>query len=185
MATGLLPGQAEDATPRPGYAPDEFTLIERYKTKAAELNAVLDFDVSWHTVQRKRLQYEKSGVWGLVDKRRTRMPSLYGRCDSRVVDVLWQLVREREGKVPITGSALFTLVRRTVRREYGPVLRVPPDTTLYKLLDRLGIKVTDLRSASRRKLGTGNTPGPPFGTTTAVAPGELVQIDSTDLDVKV
>ncbi|MGW3399539.1 hypothetical protein [Streptomyces hydrogenans] len=185
VATGLLPGQAEDATPRPGYAPDEFTLIERYKTKAAELNAVLDFDVSWHTVQRKRLQYEKSGVWGLVDKRRTRMPSLYGRCDPRVVDVLCQLVREREGKVAITGSALFTLVRRTVRREYGAALKVPPDTTLYKLLDRLGIKVTDLRSASRRRPGAVNTPEPPFGTSTAVAPGELVQVDSTELDVKV
>jgi hypothetical protein len=185
VTTGLLPGQAQDATPRPGYAPGEFTLIERYKTKAAELNAVLDFDVSWHTVQRKRLQYEKNGVWGLVDKRRTRMPSLYGRCDPRMVDVLLQLVREREGKVAITGSALFTLVRRTVRREYGPAMKVPPDTTLYKLLDRLGIKVTDLRSASRRKPGAGNTPRPPFGTTTAVAPGELVQIDSTELDVKV
>ncbi|MFF2780899.1 integrase [Streptomyces sp. NPDC058052] len=185
VATGLLPGQAEDATPRPGYAPDEFTLIERYKTKAAELNAVLDFDVSWHTVQRKRLQYEKSGVWGLVDKRRTRMPSLYGRCDPRVVDVLCQLIREREGKVAVTGSALFTLVRRTVRREYEAGVKVPPDTTLYKLLDRLGIKVTDLRSASRRRSGAGNTPAPPFGTSTAVAPGELVQVDSTDLDVKV
>ncbi|MFF0484978.1 integrase [Streptomyces sp. NPDC004435] len=185
VATGLLPGQAEDATPRPGYAPDEFTLIERYRTKAAELNAVLDFDVSWHTVQRKRLQYEKSGVWGLVDKRRTRMPSLYGRCDPRVVDVLWQLVREREGKVAITGSALFTLVRRTVRREFGAALKVPPDTTLYKLLDRIGIKVTDLRSASRRRPGAGNTPAPPYGTSTAVAPGELVQVDSTELDVKV
>ncbi|MFF9795353.1 hypothetical protein [Streptomyces bacillaris] len=185
VATGLLPGQAEDATPRPGYAPSEFTLIERYKAKAAELNTVLDFDVSWHTVQRKRLQYEKQGIWGLVDKRRTRMPSLYGRCDPRVVDALLQLVREREGKTAITASALFVLLRRTVRREYETAVKVPPDTTLYKLLDRLGIKVKDLRAATRRRLDAGNRPGPPFGTTTAVAPGELVQIDSTDLDVKV
>ncbi|MEI5011711.1 hypothetical protein RB196_34580 [Streptomyces sp. PmtA] len=185
VATGLLPGQPEDATPRPGYAPDEFTLIERYKTKAAELHAVLDFDVSWHTVQRKRLQYEKNGVWGLVDKRRTRMPSLYGRADPRMVDVLLRLVKEREGKTAITASALFVLLRRMVRSEYKNAVKVPPDSTLYKLLDRLGIKVKDLRAATRRRLDAGNRPGPPFGTTTAVAPGELVQIDSTDLDVKV
>jgi hypothetical protein len=104
VSTGLLPHQPEDATPRPGYAPDEFTLIERYKTKAAELNAVLDFDVSWHTVQRKRLQYEKKGIWGLVDKRRTRMPSLHGRADPRVVDVLLALVKAREDKTAITAA---------------------------------------------------------------------------------
>lgn len=185
VSTGLLPHQPEDATPRPGYAPDEFTLIERYKTKAAELNAVLDFDVSWHTVQRKRLQYEKKGIWGLVDKRRTRMPSLYGRADPRVVDVLLALVKYREDKTAITASALFVQLRRAVRSTYKQTVTVPPDTTLYKLLDRLGIKVKDLRAPTRRRLDVGNRPAPPFGLTTALAPGELVQIDSTDLDIKV
>ncbi|MGC5008827.1 hypothetical protein [Streptomyces sp. DT203] len=185
VSTGLLPNQPEDATPRPGYAPGEFTLIERYKTKAAELNAVLDLDVSWHTVQRKRLKYDKKGIWGLVDKRRTRMPSLHGRADPRVVDALLALVRDRAGKTAITASALFVLLRRTVRSTYGQAVEVPPNTTLYKLLDRLGIKVKDLRAPTRRRLDVVNRPAPPFSLTTALAPGELVQIDSTDLDVKV
>ncbi|MFE0630861.1 integrase [Streptomyces sp. NPDC058864] len=183
--TGLLPGQPEDATPRPGYDPDAFTLIERYKTKAAELNAVLDFDVSWHTVQRKRLDYHKHGIWGLVDKRRTRTPSLHGRNDPRVVDALLALIDARSGKSAITASGLFVLLRREVRTRYGDTVTVPPDTTLYKLLDRLGIKVKDLRAPTRRRMDRSNRPGPPFGVTTALAPGELVQIDSTDLDVKV
>ncbi|MFF1962472.1 integrase [Streptomyces sp. NPDC058232] len=185
VSTGLLPNQPEDATPRPGYAPGEFTLIERYKTKAAELNAVLDLEVSWHTVQRKRLKYDKKGIWGLVDKRRTRMPSLHGRADPRVVDALLALVRDRAGKTAITASALFVLLRRTVRSTYGQAVEVPPNTTLYKLLDRLGIKVKDLRAPTRRRLDVVNRPAPPFSLTTALAPGELVQIDSTDLDVKV
>ncbi|MEU6182958.1 hypothetical protein [Streptomyces coeruleorubidus] len=183
--TGLLPNQPDDATPRPGYAPDEFTLIERYKTKAAELNAVLEWEVSWHTVQRKRLKYVEKGIWGLVDKRRTRMPSLYGRTDPRVVDALLALADARRGRTAITASALFVLLRRSVRSSYGPAVVVPPNTTLYKLLDRLGIKVKDLRAPTRRRLDTANRPGPPFSLTTALAPGELVQIDSTDLDVKV
>ncbi|MFE0824248.1 hypothetical protein [Streptomyces sp. NPDC058847] len=183
--TGLLPGVPEDAAPRPGYAPDEFTLIDRYKTKAAELNAVLDWDVSWHTVQRKRLKYVEKGIWGLVDKRRTRMPSLYGRTDPRVVDALLALADARRGKTAITASALFVLLRRSVRSSYGTAVKVPPNTTLYKLLDRLGIKVKDLRAATRRRLDAAGRPGAPFSLTTALAPGELVQIDSTDLDVKV
>lgn len=183
--TGLLPNQPEDATPRPGYATDEFTLIERYKIKAAELNAVLDFDVSWHTVQRKRLQYKEKGIWGLVDKRRTRMPSLHGRNDPRVVDALLALVKAREGQTAITASALFVLLRRSVRSTYKEPVKVPPNTTLYKLLDRLGIKVKDLQAPTRKRLDAANRPAPPFSLTTALAPGELVQIDSTDLDIKV
>lgn len=185
VETGLLPGQPEDAVPRPGYDPDEFTLIERYKTKAAELNAVLDFDVSWHTVQRKRLQYKKGGVWGLVDKRRTRTPSLYGRTDTRVVDALMAVIDGRARKSAITATGVFVLLRREVRSRYGNAVTVPPNTTLYKLLDRLGIKVKDLRAPTRRRMDLTNRPTPPFGVTTALAPGELVQIDSTDLDVKV
>lgn len=187
VSTGLLPRQPEGAVPRPGYAPDEFTLIERYKTKAAELNAVLDFDVSWHTVQRKRLQYEKKGIWGLVDKRRTRMPSLYGRTDPCVVDTLLALVKERERqRMPaITASALFVQLRRSVRAAEGRSVKVPPATTLYKLLERLGIKVRDLRTPDRLRLKAAGGPGRAFSLTTALAPGELVQIDSTDLDIKV
>ncbi|MGX5397163.1 integrase [Streptomyces anulatus] len=182
VSSGLLPGVAEDAVPRPGYAPAEYTLIERYKTKAAELNAVLDWDVSWHTVQRKRLKYVEMGIWGLVDKRRTRVSSLYGRTDSRVVDTLLSLADEQRG---ITASALFVLLRRSVHSSYKSAVKVPPDTTLYKLLDRLGIKVKDLRGSARRRLDAAGGPRPVFSVTMSLAPGQLVQIDSTDLDVKV
>ncbi|RNG17861.1 transposase [Streptomyces botrytidirepellens] len=184
VETGLLPGQPQDATPRPGYG-EKCTLIERYKTKAAELNAVLDFDVSWHTVQRKRLQYQKDGVWGLVDKRRTRTPSLYGRTDPRVVDALMTVIDGRAGKSAITATGVFVMLRREVRSLYKGAVTVPPDTTLYKLLDRLGIKVKDLSAPTRRRMDLTNRPAPPFSVTTALAPGEVVQIDSTDLDVKV
>nr|PPQ62047.1 integrase [Streptomyces sp. QL37] len=182
VCTGLLPGVPENAVPRPGYAPAEYTLIERYKTKAAELNAVLDWKVSWHTVQRKRLKYAEMGIWGLVDKRRTRTSSLYGRTDSRVVDALLALADEQRG---ITASALFVLLRRSVKSSYKSAVKVPPDTTLYKLLDRLGIKVTDLRGLTRLRLGAAGRPRAAFSVTMALAPGQLVQIDSTDLDVKV
>ncbi|MCQ9178647.1 DDE-type integrase/transposase/recombinase [Streptomyces sp. IBSBF 2953] len=184
--TGLLPGVPEGSRPREGYDPDRFTLVERYQRKAAELSAVLEWTVSWKTVQRKRLAYKQDGIWGLVDKRCTRKSTLHGRTDSRVVDLLLAL-HERQAKEQAATDArtLFKNLRRTARARLGAGVKVPADPTLYALLKRLGIDALQLRDPTRRRKDRLNRPAPPFGVTTATAPGELVQIDSTALDVKV
>ncbi|KPI08371.1 hypothetical protein OK074_3668 [Actinobacteria bacterium OK074] len=135
--TGLLPGRPEGAPPRPGYDPARHTLVERYHAKAAELSGLLDSRVSWHTVQRKRLTYRDHGLWGLVDKRRTRTRSLYGQTDPHVVDLLLDLVEQRAGRPGMTARELFALLRHRV----GDDSPVPAEPTLYKLLARLGITV--------------------------------------------
>ncbi|MFB6554268.1 integrase [Streptomyces sp. NPDC056405] len=184
--TGLLPGVPEGSRPREGYDPDRFTLVQRYQRKAAELSAVLEWTVSWKTVQRKRLAYKQDGIWGLVDKRCTRKSTLHGRTDSRVVDLLLAL-HERQAKEQAATDArtLFKNLRRTARARLGAGVKVPADPTLYALLKRLGIYALQLRDPTRRRKDRLNRPAPPFGVTTATAPGELVQIDSTALDVKV
>ncbi|HEY8986369.1 MAG TPA: integrase [Streptomyces sp.] len=186
VETGLLPGVPEGSRPREGYDPDRFTLVERYQRKAAELSAVLEWKVSWQTVQRKRLAFLKEDIWGLVDKRCTRKSTLHGRTDSRVVDLLLAL-HERQAKEQAATDArtLFKNLRRVVRARLGPAVKVPKDPTLYALLKRLGIDALQLRDPTRRRQDRLNRPAPPFGGTTATAPGELVQIDSTALDVKV
>jgi transposase InsO family protein len=184
--TGLPLDPLEGARPRPGYDPACFTLIERYRTKAAELNAVLDWRISWQTVQRKRLSYLEQGVWGLVDKRRTRGRSMYGRTDPQVVDLLLELVRRQQTKqIDITADKLFTDLRRAVRHRLGKQARVPANPTLYKLLARLGYDARNLGNPNRGRRGRPGRPPTPFSATTATAPGELVQIDSTALDVKI
>jgi len=184
--TGLLPGVPEGSTPREGYDPGRFTLVERYQRKAAELSTVLEWKVSWKTVQRKRLAFKQDGIWGLVDKRCTRKSTLHGRTDSRVVDLLLAL-HERQAKEQAATDArtLFKNLRRAARATLGQAVRVPADPTLYALLKRLGIDALQLRDPTRRRKDRFNRPAPPFGVTTATAPGELVQIDSTALDVKV
>ncbi|MEU9523273.1 integrase [Streptomyces sp. NPDC048224] len=186
VETGLLPGVPEGSRPREGYDPDRFTLVERYQRKAAELSAVLEWKVSWQTVQRKRLAFLKEDIWGLVDKRCTRKSTLHGRTDARVVDLLLAL-HERQAKEQAATDArtLFKNLRRVVRARLGPAVKVPKDPTLYALLKRLGIDALQLRDPTRRRKDRLNRPAPPFGVTTATAPGELVQIDSTALDVKV
>ncbi|WP_129291483.1 hypothetical protein [Streptomyces sp. N1] len=157
--TGLLPNMAEDATPREGYAPEQFTLIERYKAKALELNAVLDWDVSWHTVQRKRLLYREKGIWGLVDKRRTRTPSLF-RTD-----------RFASGRRPVGAGggpgrkggdhgvgavrAVAALSARQLRQEGGRAA----EHDAVQAAGPVGISVRDLRAPTRRRL---EAPGGPL-----------------------
>jgi hypothetical protein len=151
--TGLLPGRPSDAPPRPGYDPARHTLVERYRTKAAELSGLLDCKVSWHTVQRKRLTYRDRGLWGLVDKRRTRSKSLYGQTDPQVVDLLLDLVEQRAGRPGMTARELFALLRHSV----GDDSRVPAEPTLYKLLARLGITVD--RQHGPARIGPSEIPG--------------------------
>ncbi|WP_371601190.1 hypothetical protein [Streptomyces sp. NBC_00564] len=184
--TGLLPDVPDGSMPREGYDPERFTLVERYQRKAAELSAALGWKVSWKTVQRKRLAFQKNDIWGLVDKRRTRPMTMHGRTDALVVDLLLAL-HERQAKEQAATDArtLFKDLRRAAKVSLGPAVKVPTDPTLYALLRRLGIDAMQLRDPTRRRKDRFNRPAPPFGVTTATAPGELVQIDSTALDVKV
>lgn|GEM_PF-657100 len=184
--TGLPPDAPAGTRPRPMYDPATTTFIERYQAKAAELHAVLGWSVSWQTVQAKRLAYRKKRtVAALVDGRSTKQRRLYGLTDARVVDQLLMLVdrQRRRMDTPSDARKLFKQLRRTVRAAHGESVKVPAEPTLYKLLQRLGIDARDLGgSRGGHRLAV---PGsvPPFSVTSATMPGELVQIDSTDLDI--
>jgi transposase InsO family protein len=67
-----------------------------------------------------------------------------------------------------------------VRVKHGALVRMPAEPTMYRLLQRLGIRARDL---GKVPTGSAVRGGPPLSVTRATAPGELVQIDSTDLDV--
>lgn len=183
--TGLPPDAPAGARPRPMYDPATTTFIERYQAKAAELHAVLGWSVSWQTVQAKRLAYcKRRTVAALVDGRSTKKQRLYGLTDARVVDQLLMLVdrQRRRLDAPSDARKLFKRLRRTVRAAHGESVAVPAEPTLYKLLQRMGIDARDL-GANRGARAAGARQVPPFSVTSATMPGELVQIDSTDLDI--
>jgi transposase InsO family protein len=183
--TGLPPGAPPGARPRPAFDPAATTLIERYQAKAAEMSAVLGVPVSWQTVQAKRLKYRKCpSAVALVDGRSTKARRVYGATDPQVVDQLLALVDRQRRRVdaPSDARKLFKQLRRAVRAAYGPQVKVPAEPTLYKLLQRLGVQARDLGAPGGREVG-GRPGAPPFSVTRATMPGELVQIDSTDLDV--
>jgi transposase InsO family protein len=181
--TGLPPGAPQGARPRPAYDPASTTLIERYQAKAAELNSVLEWSVSWQTVQAKRLKYRRQRtVLALVDKRSSKAVRLCGDTDPLVVAALLVLVERQQQRLdaPCDARKLFKDTRRLVRAKHGALVPFPAESTMYRLLQRLGLKARDL---GRIPTGSAVRGGPPLAVTRATAPGELVQIDSTDLDV--
>ncbi|MFI9228496.1 Mu transposase C-terminal domain-containing protein [Streptomyces rimosus] len=177
-------GAGPDTAPRPEYDPAARTLEEREAAKAAELTG-LGWRVSPVTVRRMRKRYREQGLWGLVDHRKTRLSSPTGRADERVVaavaEALAQLVAESTG----TRGRLRRRVETLLAERHGPgVVPMPSKSAFYRLVEAMSEgthafgDATSRRSQARRPQG-------PFTPSVACRPGEMVQIDTTPLDVLV
>ncbi|MGW6950345.1 transposase [Streptomyces xanthophaeus] len=183
VETGHI-GPRQDWPPRPGYDPALHSLAEREAAKAAELTSAGQA-VSVATVRRMRARYRKEGVWGLVDGRRKRERAVFGQADPRVVAAITGALTEQRGHSSGTLSRLRRQVAWLLQDTHGPeTVAVPPAATFNRLVravaEQQGLALTaagERRRASR--------PVPVFTPTHAMAPGELVMMDSTLLDVMV
>jgi hypothetical protein len=179
---GLRPDEPAGTRPRPQYDPERTSLTERERSKAAELTAA-GRPVPASTVKHRRQRWEAHGLAGLVDRRAARRTRPAGRVDDRVVDAMRRAIREAaEASSRTTG---FTIWRtREILAEAGYAGPVPSDRTFYRLFGTLshGRHVTGPASTRRSLAGR---PEGAFGSLAVAAPGEVVQIDSTPLDVLV
>jgi transposase InsO family protein len=179
---GLPPDAPAGAWPRPQYDPERTSLTEREKAKAAELSAA-GRTVPASTVKHRRQRWEAHGLAGLVDRRAARRMRPAGRADEQVVDAMRQAIGEATGVSSRTAGFIIWRTREILAEaDYdGPV---PSERTFYRLFGTLshGRHVTG--SASTRRSLAGRPEGM-FGSLPAAAPGEVVQIDSTPLDVLV
>jgi transposase InsO family protein len=182
VETGLPPDSAEDARPRPEYDPSWRTLSERIAAKAAELVAT-GLPASERTIQRLRACWQEQGLWGLVDGRATRMHSPTGRADERFVAAVVEVLAAQESMSTGTRSRVLRQVQRLLAERYGEgVVPIPSRASYYRLVNALAAgqhtfgQATTRRSQARR-------PEAPFTPTMAARPGEVVQIDTTPLDV--
>ncbi|WP_326763239.1 integrase (plasmid) [Streptomyces sp. NBC_01591] len=150
------------------------------------------------TVERKCAAWRKEGLMGLVDKRSLRSTAPHGRVDARVVDLVWEILDDErdKGLSPGTLSRLIDRVQQTVRTRYAQLLADPKTArglvispaTFYRLLERLGITAQNAHdAAARHAAGPATSAERPVArrATWARWPGELVQIDTTGLDVLV
>ncbi|MEW2172369.1 Mu transposase C-terminal domain-containing protein [Streptomyces sp. NPDC007027] len=187
VLTGLPAGAPPGARPTDQYDPATRSLAEREAAKAAELIGSGHAGVSSGTVRRKRLRYQAQGVVGLVDGRADRARPSTGKTDSRVVDVLRRVLKaEKTVQGPSRTVEFFRWrVEQILESEFGPnVVPLPSRATFYRLFRKLSAGQHTTGSARTRRSLAGRPQGP-FGQVTPVRPGELMQIDSTALDVLV
>ncbi|MFC9938561.1 Mu transposase C-terminal domain-containing protein [Nocardiopsis alba] len=179
VQTGLLPGAER---PRTGFDPQRTTLEQREAAKAAELTAA-GKETSAVTVKRHRLRYRAQGLWGLVDHRHNRPSSPFGRVDERIVAATREAIAAQTSQSTGTKSRLRRQVQAAVIAEYGEgTVPLPSKRTFDRLVDALSTgKHTFGAATTRRSLA--ERPAGAFTPTTANRPGELVQIDTTPLDV--
>jgi hypothetical protein len=183
VITGLAPDAAPKAIPRPQYDPLSTTIAQREAAKAAELTAAGHERVSARTVRRRRQRYAAMGLPGLLDGRTGRRQPV--RTDGRVIEALQRAIEEATEASSRTVSYLRWRVERILAAEYGDAaVAMPSQATFYRLFDRYAHGRHTTGSARTRQ-SMAAKPDTPFGGFTAVRPGELMQIDSSPLDVAV
>ena len=179
---GLPPDAPAGTRPRPEYDIERSSLTARERAKAAEL-AVTDRSVSAVTVKRHRQRYEAHGLVGLVDHRVVRRSSAFGRVDPRVVAAMRQAVTEATEDSSRTASFVIWRAGQIVK-ESAEQVPWPSQRSLYRLFDKVAAgKHTSGSAGTRRSLA--GRPAGMFAHLAVAAPGEVMEIDSTPLDVMV
>jgi hypothetical protein len=179
-----VPPQAPPGTrPRPEYDP-AVSLTRREQAKAAELTAA-GRPVTASAIAKRRRRYQARGAAGMADHRTGKPASPHGRVDPAVVAAMRQAVAEAEQESSRTATYLFWRTGQILEVTYGPgVVELPSQRSLYRLLEKLSAgRHTTGSARTRRSLAS--RPDGPFGETDAWAPGEVMQMDSTPLDVLV
>ncbi|MGQ4485360.1 Mu transposase C-terminal domain-containing protein [Streptomyces sp. SAS_281] len=166
------------------YDPAVRSLRQRELTKVAELDAA-GTAVSLTVLQDMRARFEREGVLGLVDPRLRSAPDGTGRADRRVVAALRKVVEEQTARSTVSAQVLRRRMERLLEDEHGAgVVPLPSRATFYRLLKAVSSGRHTLGSARTRR-SLAKQPDGMFGQLTAVRPGEVMEIDSTPLDVLV
>ncbi|WP_236603678.1 Mu transposase C-terminal domain-containing protein [Rhodococcus sp. WAY2] len=180
-----IPPQAPAGTrPKPEYDPERVSLTRREQAKAAELTGA-GRPVTASAITKRRRRYEARGLAGMVDHRIDKPVTAHGRADPLVVEALQQAIAEATQESSRTATYLFWRTGQILEAAHGPgAVRLPSQRSLYRLLEKLSAgKHTTGSARTRRSLA--DRPDGPFGEADAWAPGEVMQIDSTPLDVLV
>jgi putative transposase len=185
VLTGLPPDASPEARPRPQFDPATSTLEQREQAKAKELSALGRQGVGASTIRRKRQRYQAQGLAGLVDWRADRKRPVQGRTDPRVLQALRQAIDEAAVRSTQTAGYFYWRVQQLLTAQHGAgVVPMPSRATFYRLFDRLSQGRHTMGSARTRR-SLANRPDGPYGELVACRPGELMEIDSTPLDVLV
>uniref|UniRef100_UPI003F58B171 Mu transposase C-terminal domain-containing protein n=1 Tax=Mycolicibacterium obuense TaxID=1807 RepID=UPI003F58B171 len=173
------PDEGAAAPPRPQYDPG-LPLKERVNAKVVELVAA-GTPVGYRSLERYIKAYRTDGLAGLVDRRMQRQASPTGRVDPALVSLMETAVKAQTKISTGTRSRVINQVSREAAQLGVPV---PSRATMYRALDNLQKAAHPFGNATTRRTQA-NRPDRTWGRQTPSRPGELVEIDSTPLDLMV
>lgn len=166
---------------RPEFAPD-VPLKLKVALKADELkSAGALFPVSKRTVYRKIAGFKEFGLSGLLDGRSVTSSQRWGRADDKLVNLFEKAVAGETYRSTGTKSRLINDVTREALKRG---IKLPSRSTMYRLADRAAADAYTFDNATTRrsKKLSPERAWEPIGVT---QPGELVELDSTPLDLYV
>jgi len=181
---GIPPDAPPGTAPRPEYDPRLVSLTRREQAKAAELRAA-GRPVTASAVKQRRRRYQAGGLAAMADRRAARRTPPYGRADQRVVEAIRQAIGEATDASTRTASYIFWRAGQILDAEHGAgTVQLPSRAGRYRLFAALSAgRHTTGSARTRRSLAA--RPDGPFSQLPANAPGEVMEIDSTPLDVMV
>lgn len=180
VLTGFPPSDGTTAlTPHPAYSTGN-RLADRIDAKLDELKNA-GTPVGERTFRRYLSAYRRRGISGLVDGRRTRESTRTGRIDQRVVALLETAIAGQLNLSTGTRSRVINQVRIEADKQALPL---PSRATTYRALKALERDKHPFRNATTRRTQS-NRPDRSWGGQAPSRPGELVEIDSTPLDLLV
>jgi hypothetical protein len=181
---GLPPDATPGTTPKPEYDPRLVSLTRREQAKAAELTAA-GRPVTASAVKQRRRRYQAGGLAAMADRRAAPRTPPWGRADQRVVEAMRQAIGEATDASTRTASYVFWRTGQILDGEHGTgTVALPSRAGRYRLFSSLSAgKHTTGSAKTRRSLAA--RPDGPFSQIQVSAPGEVMEIDSTPLDVMV
>jgi len=178
--TGYKSGNAASAMPgepQANYDPAITNVNDRVAAKAREL-AMHD-----RTLWKLRAEYERDGLWALVDGRRMRARHPLGRVRPEVRAAIEEEIAAQHDESNITTVRFRRLVQARLDQTHGAgMLRAPDRSTFHRLLHKLA-KGRGTFGAAKTRRSIANGPETPYSRFPATRPGEYVLIDCTELDV--
>lgn len=176
---GVPPGSPAAVQPRPEYELSR-RFMDRIEAKVHELHAA-GTPISKRTLWRHISAYRKHGVAGLVDGRKTRRSTPLGSVDARVISLLDAAMAAQQNRSTGTRSRMMAQVTWDAEKEG---LQVPSRATMYRAAAYLERGRHPFGNATTRRTQA-NRPDRVYGRQAPSRPGELVEIDSTPLDLMV
>ncbi|WP_432110633.1 transposase [Streptomyces sp. AA1529] len=179
IETGLPEGPGSTGVPRPEYDPQRTSMAEREQAKADELAALGWSRASRATVRRMRARYHTGGIMGLIRQRKP--SSATGRADERVVTAVLEALRRQRGRSTGTLKGLREVTGQILAEAHEPgAVALPAPSTFNRLVRVLA---DPLEHPGRPARTATAVPVRPFTPVVALRPGELVQVDTTRLDI--